>query len=214
MRTLTPNACGGLAPIALVMIERGEDQPALGLGQGGEGAREPGRLLVAGQLGRQMRRVDLLLGKDEGAVDHVLELTHVARPGAALEDRQRRGGEALVGAFLSVELAQEVVSQGGDVLCSRPQRRQVDREHLQPVEQIAAELALRDPGVEVAIGGGDDPHVDLQRFLPAQPRHHARLQHPQQLGLERRAASRSPRRGRACRRRRARSSRGGCDRRR
>ena len=34
---------------------------------------------------------------------------------------------ALVGAFLSVELAQEVVSQGGDVLCSRAERWQVVR---------------------------------------------------------------------------------------
>ena len=60
---------------------------------------------------------------------------------------------------------------------------------------------------EVAVGRGDHAHVDLQRLLAADPRELAGLQHAQHLGLRRQRSCRRSRRGRACRRRRARTGR-------
>ena len=61
VRTLTPNASAALRRSPSKCVERGQDQPALGFGEGGEGGRvAPQPVLVAGQLGRQLRGIDLL----------------------------------------------------------------------------------------------------------------------------------------------------------
>ena len=40
------------------------------------------------------------------------------------------------------------------------------RSDVEAVEQVLAEAARRDLGLEVAVGGRDDPHVDLDRVAP------------------------------------------------
>ena len=64
-----------------------------------------------------------------------------------------------------------------------PQRGQADRDHLQPVVQIAAEGAGGDRIFQVAVRGREDPHVDLDRIVRADAGDLAVLQHPQQLDL-------------------------------
>ena len=54
---------------------------------------------------------------------------------------------------------------------------------VQPVEQVLAELALLHHLAQVDVGGGDDPHVDLDRLHAAEPHELALLDHAQQLGL-------------------------------
>ena len=44
-----------------------------------------------------------------------------------------------------------------------------------------------DRRLEIAVGRGDDAHVDAHVLAAAEPREHAVLQHLQQLGLQRRA---------------------------
>ncbi len=39
------------------------------------------------------------------------------------------------------------------------QRRQPDRVDVEPIIQVAAELAGGDHGLQIAVGGGDDPDV-------------------------------------------------------
>ena len=63
------------------------------------------------------------------------------------------------------------------------QRRQRDREDVEPVVEILAELALGDQRLEVAVRGRDDPHVDLDGLAAADPLELALLQHAQQLDL-------------------------------
>ena len=64
------------------------------------------------------------------------------------------------------------------------QRRQVDREHVEAVEQVLAQLAARDRLVRVAVGRGDDAHVGLLDLGRADAHEGARLEHAQQLDLE------------------------------
>ena len=62
---------------------------------------------------------------------------------------------------------------------------------------------------EVAVGGGDDAHVDAAHPVLAHPLQLALLQRAQQARLQVRAAARPSRRGRGCRRRPPRACRGG-----
>ena len=61
------------------------------------------------------------------------------------------------------------------------------RDDVQPEEEVFAELPVGDGLLEVAVGRGDDPHVDANVVLAAEPRELAVLQHLQQLGLQREA---------------------------
>ena len=58
-----------------------------------------------------------------------------------------------------------------------------DGKHAEAVVEVAAERAAGHHGVEVAVGGGDEPHVHLLRARAAQPLELLLLQRPQQLGL-------------------------------
>ena len=109
----------------------------------------------------------------------------------------------------------EVVAQQlGDVLAAVAQRRHLDADHVQAVEQVLAEQPFLDARLEVLVRGGDDAHVHLHRQLPAHAIELALRQHAQQPRLQRRATCRRSRRGTACRRRPARSGRGAARRRR
>ena len=64
------------------------------------------------------------------------------------------------------------------------QRRQVDREDVEPIEQVFAQLAPGDRLVRIAIGRGEDAHVGLLELGRADAHEGARLEHAQQLDLQ------------------------------
>ena len=64
------------------------------------------------------------------------------------------------------------------------QRRHHAGDHVQAVEEVLAEAARRDLRLQVAVGGGDDPHVDLDGLLAADALELLLLQHAQQLELQ------------------------------
>ena len=70
-------------------------------------------------------------------------------------------------------------------LAAFPQRRQAELHDVQPVKQIFAELVRGDGLGDVAVGRGDETHVDAQFLRAADAREGAVLQKPQQLGLKR-----------------------------
>ena len=59
-------------------------------------------------------------------------------------------------------------------------------ERVDPVVEVLAEAAVREQRLEVAVGGRDDAHVDLDLAAAAHARELAVLQHAQQLRLHRR----------------------------
>ena len=113
--------------------------------------------------------------------------------------------DALAGALAACR-CDEVLDEQRDVLRPLAQRRQRDRDDVEPVVQVLPEPAVRDELPQVAVGRGDDAHVDLDR-LRVRPSalELALLQHAQQLGLELERDARRSRRGRSSRRRPARS---------
>ena len=146
--------------------------------------RESGDL--RGDLG-QFRDGDLVrIAEHDGAKHRVLELADIARPIEARDQRHRLGGEAANALFLARgKMGEEGAREIGHVLAPPPQRRNADREHVQPIEQILAEAALAHQLDEVAVGGGNDAHVNLDGLASADRIDLAMLDGAQELRLGR-----------------------------
>ena len=82
-------------------------------------------------------------------------------------------------------VGEEMVRQERNVLLALPERRQGDRHHPKPVEQIAPQDPALDRLLRIPVGRGDEPDIDLGvGRLGPDPADHAVLDHPEQLGLE------------------------------
>ena len=81
------------------------------------------------------------------------------------------------------EPAEHVAGQRGDVARAIAQRRDLDLDHRQAIEQVFAEGPRLDVGEQVAVGGGHQADVDRDRAGRAHGAHLPRLDHAQQLGL-------------------------------
>src|SRR5581483_9690578 len=74
--------------------------------------------------------------------------------------------------------------QQGNVAAAVAKRRHLQRHHIEAVVQVLPKLALPDAFLQVDIGGGDDPHIDLDRFRTPQALDFAVLQGPEELRLQ------------------------------
>src|SRR5437773_2458844 len=82
----------------------------------------------------------------------------------AREDARAERLGALAGRRVDLH---EVVDDRGDVLLALAQGRELDRQDLQPVEEVLAELAALDEAAKVLVARRDDPHVDAAHGLAA-----------------------------------------------
>src|SRR6185503_10873282 len=115
----------------------------------------------------------------------VLELAYVARKCEAFQGANGVGFEpANLLAELEREALDEPIGQGGDVLAPLAQRRNLDSDHVESVIEILAELAGAHLAFDVAVGGGEDAHVDGNFRSCADRSYRAFLQHAQQLDLQ------------------------------
>ena len=78
----------------------------------------------------------------------------------------------------------EVTHQEGDVLHSLAQGRQFDADDVDAVEEIRAEPAGLHLVLQIAVGQGDQAHVDLAALVASDPEEGAVLKHPQQTNLQ------------------------------
>jgi CheY-like chemotaxis protein len=88
--------------------------------------------------------------------------------GAFTDAKERKLGK--------LELAQR------DAAAALAQRRQREGDDVEPVEEVLAELSLAHEGLEVAVGGRQDAHVDPDGVLTAHALDGALLQGAEQLG--------------------------------
>ena len=120
----------------------------------------------------------------DGALDHVLELAHVARPVPAAKLLLRCGRQLRrIHAVVARVALDEMPRQREDVLDALAQGLHVQREHVEAVVEVLAEASARDLGGEVAVGRGQHAHVDLERGRAADALEFLFLEHAQELGL-------------------------------
>ena len=204
-----PSARAAMRDVALRVVDGGDDLRALLLGQAlvqraavrvagpACAGRAPPALApplaaaaAAGMPGRRLnsRSAAVTLGaarQDHRALDDVLELAHVARPGVRRPATPARAGSMprtrlpMVCAYFWTKCSHEQRDVAGPVA----QRRQRDREDVEPVVEILAELAVGDQLLEIAVGRRHHAHVDLDRLGAADALELALLQHAQQLDL-------------------------------
>ena len=151
---------------------------------GGRARRWPtcvpsGRRMASGAISGAVRQ-------QHGAMDGVFQLAHIAAPAMAQQQPLgRRRDRARYGTPLaSAYLLGEMLGQGADVLGPLAQRGQAQIHDIQAIEQVFAERAVLDGFRQVAVGGGDDADVDLDRLGAADPVDLALLDGAQQLGLQ------------------------------
>ena len=126
------------------------------------------------------------LAQQHGPLDHVLKLADVARPAVGLEGGNRVVGEALDRlARLVNHAVQEVPGQERDVGNPLAQRRQLDVDHVDPVEEVLAESTLGDQLGQVIVGGQDHPGVDGEGLVAADLLELEVLEDAEQLDLHR-----------------------------
>src|SRR5436190_241061 len=122
------------------------------------------------------------------ALERVAQLAYVARP-IMLQKRfagiSRQAGRRTPErpADFNEERFAQIQNVGG----AFTKRSDPDVEHLQAVVQVLSEIASLDRLLQVAVRRGNDAHVRLLQADPAQPLELALLEHPQELGLRRRA---------------------------
>jgi hypothetical protein len=114
------------------------------------------------------------------------ELSHVAspwapcerrhEPGIELGDRDPRGG---------TDLSEERQGDGFDVSRSLPKGRKVNRGTAKAIEEVLAKLTSAHHLGEVAVGGGDDPHVHRLRSRAPDGADLARFEGSEELNLNR-----------------------------
>src|SRR5581483_305543 len=122
----------------------------------------PGRRL-ADQTGRDVRDLDDVAARDrERALDRVLKLANVARPRVCEQAIARGRRETLRRDVVGLrELADEVLDERRDVFAALRERRQLDVDDVQAVEDVLAEATGPHLAAQVLVRRGDDPDVDL-----------------------------------------------------
>src|SRR6185503_16905553 len=87
--------------------------------------------------------------------------------------------------FLGAQAVEQVDGEEPDVAAPLAERRQPDRKDAEPVVEVAPEAPLVRGLAEVAVGGRDDPHVDLVAARATHRTNLPVLQDTQQLRLDR-----------------------------
>ena len=76
-----------------------------------------------------------------------------------------------------------MLGEQGNIFAAGAQRRQIDGDDVEAVEEVLAEAALADLLAQVDVGGGEDAHVDLNLLNAAEMHEALVLENAQDFGL-------------------------------
>ncbi|MNT56819.1 hypothetical protein D3C72_1941530 [compost metagenome] len=85
---------------------------------------------------------------------------------------------------LRAGLLHEIVREHEDVLATLTQWRHLQVEYIEAVEQVFTEGAFGDHALQVAVGGADDAHIDLDLTVASHAAEAAVTEKTQQFGLQ------------------------------
>ena len=147
---------------------------------------ERGGLIRRAHARRQIaQRHGFLRSQNRQALDQILQLANVTRPRIGREKidnlrGQRLGGDRM---FLGFE-AQEMVEQQDNIVTAFAQRRQEQRNHIEPVEQIRAELGVFGHLLQITVTRRDDAHVHFDFVRAAETAERLLFDGAQKLRLD------------------------------
>ena len=123
--------------------------------------------------------------RDDGRLDRVLQLAHVAGPIVRHEDVDRLVAHPVDAGPLQAQSLpiDEVAHQERDVLAPLAQRGEMDMDHLQAVEEILPEAPRPHGGGQIGVGSGDEAEVAADQVIPPEPAELVLLEHAQELRL-------------------------------
>src|SRR5215831_13073305 len=114
----------------------------------------------------------------------MLQLADIARPRIVAQGLQACRSDALDGTpIFHVVPCDEVCHQQGDILAALAQGWHMQRDHMQPVEEIGPEGPCRDELREMLVRRGDNADIHPSRDLTADPVHNALLEEPEEGSL-------------------------------
>src|SRR5690348_13628506 len=123
--------------------------------------------------------------KNHGTLDEMFQLTNISRPMPAGKLPHGHSGNRFdLPLHAAAVLLREVADQKRNVSWALAQRWDADREHVQAIVQVAAELAILHHFFEIAIGRRHQSHIDLFCSVAAQPLKLTLLQSAQELRLD------------------------------
>jgi hypothetical protein len=130
--------------------------------------------------------LDFGLGcQQHGAVNGILQLAHIAAPRIGGEPCQGARTQPAIGDTIGLGIAaREMLGQRRHIGLPLTQRRQPQRDDVEPEIQILAKLPARDFAEQIAVRGGKDADVDAHRGGAAQPVDLALLHCAQQFRLQ------------------------------
>jgi hypothetical protein len=137
------------------------------------------------QVFGQMRGLDAGAGGErDAALDDVFQFAHVAGKVVGAQQFERVGGE--FGDVLAHQRAHACAGSGRPAAARLPGARRARDVQVDDVEaevEVLAEAAALHHVLHVAVGGGDEAHVDFHRRGGAERQHLLFLDHAQQLDL-------------------------------
>ena len=123
-------------------------------------------------------------GEEGEAFDDIAKFADVAGPGIAAQLRDRVAGKGFVfPAVLLGDLARKMGDELGEIFEAIAQMRKGQRENIDAVEEVTAEFVISDTVFEVAVGGNDDPDIDLDGLIATDALDFAFFEDAKKLGL-------------------------------
>src|SRR5208337_684707 len=122
------------------------------------------------------------------AFDDIFKLPDIAGPLVSLQAFDGSLGHLLLGnILLQAVLFEKVLDQKCNVACTFSQRRDMDGNHVQPVEKVLTEFAFSDRTLQILVGCGQNADVDFNRSRSANPLKFGLLKEAKKFDLELRA---------------------------
>ena len=183
---------GGAGFVVARRFQGFDDELALGLVHGGAhadvdaiGVADEAARPTVSEARRQMARLDDRgVADDDGALQAVAQLAHVARPGELIKQAQHGVADGAHAALvLVVHGLDEGLGEGGNVFLVVAQGGHVDVEDVEAVVEIVAQLAAGDGFFGNLVGGGQDADIDGGFGLAAEAAQLAVFEDAEQLGL-------------------------------
>src|SRR6266849_7608877 len=147
-------------------------------------AHAANNFLGANTFRQQVHVHALLRGEDNGAFDNVFQLAHVAGP-VVVHQELESGGRELpqrLGVLEAIAL-EEMGEEHRHILAAVAQRRKLQMNDVEAVEQVLTEAAFANEREEIDVRSSDDADVHFDLFGAAETHEFAFLNDPQELGL-------------------------------